>query len=61
MKITADALNVRKGPGTGHGIVTQVRRGEVYAIAAEEMNGTEKWGKLKSGARYISLAYTEKR
>lgn len=61
VKITADVLNVRKGPGTGYGIATQVKRGEVYTIVAEEMNGATKWGKLKSGAGYISLAYTEKR
>ena len=61
VKITADVLNVRKGPGTGYGISTQVKRGEVYTIVAEEMNGATKWGRLKSGAGYISLAYTEKR
>ena len=61
VKITADVLNVRKGPGTGYGIATQVKRGEVYTIVAEEMNGATKWGRLKSGAGYISLAYTEKR
>ena len=61
VRITASVLNVRKGPGTGYGIATQVKRGEVYTIVAEEMNGATKWGKLKSGAGYISLAYTEKR
>ena len=61
VRITADMLNVRKGPGIGYGITTQVKRGEVYTIVAEEMNGPTKWGKLKSGAGYISLAYTEKR
>ncbi len=60
VKITADVLNVRKGPGTGYGISTQVKRGEVYTIVAEEMNGATKWGRLKSGAGYISLAYTQK-
>jgi len=60
VKITADVLNVRKGPGTGYGIATQVKRGEVYTIVAEEMNGATKWGRLKSGAGYISLAYTQK-
>lgn len=60
VKITASVLNVRKGPGTKYGIATQVKRNEVYTIIGEEMNGTTKWGKLKSGAGYISLAYTVK-
>ena len=60
VKITASILNVRKGPGTKYGIATQVKRNEVYTIVDEEMNGITKWGKLKSGAGYISLAYTVK-
>ena len=49
-------LNVRKGPGTAYPIVTIVKTNEVYTIIAE--NG--KWGKLKSGAGWISLNYTKK-
>ena len=60
VKITASVLNVRKGPGTKYGVATQVKRNEVYTIVGEEMNGTTKWGKLKSGAGYISLAYTQR-
>jgi N-acetylmuramoyl-L-alanine amidase len=56
VKVTASALNVRKGPGTKHKIVTVVHRGDVYTIVGEE-NG---WGRLKSGAGFISLAYTKK-
>ena len=56
VRITADVLNVRKGAGTNYGVVTTVRRNEVYTIV-EEVNG---FGKLKSGAGYISLAYTKK-
>lgn len=59
VKVTATNLNVRKGAGTNTGIVTQVHKGEVYTIIGEKTssNGT-KWGKLKSGAGYISLKYT---
>lgn len=60
VKIMADVLNVRKGPGVSYPVTTEVKRGEVYTIVAEEMNGTTVWGKLKSGAGYISLAYTQK-
>ena len=54
--VTTDVLNVRSGPGTGYKINTQVKRHELYTIV-DEKNG---WGKLKSGAGWISLAYTKK-
>ncbi len=37
-----------------------VHKNEVYTIVEEKMNGNTKWGKLKSGAGWISLAYTIK-
>ena len=52
--VTADVLNVRSGIGTSNPITTKIKKGEVYTIV-EENNG---WGKLKSGAGWISLAYT---
>lgn len=54
--VTASVLNVRSGNSIEYPIVTQVRRNEVYTIV-DEVNG---WGKLKSGAGWIYLAYTEK-
>lgn len=60
VKITAKVLNVRKGPGTNYPVVTTVKKDQVYTIVGEEMNGKTKWGKLKSGAGYISLDYTKK-
>ena len=57
VKVTADVLNVRSGPGTNYGITTKVKKGEAYTIV-EEKNG---WGKLKSGAGWISLEYTVKK
>lgn len=56
VKITADVLNVRAGAGTNYKVNTQVRKGEIYTIVGES-NG---WGKLKSGAGWISLKYTSK-
>ena len=56
VKITADVLYVRAGAGTNYKVNTQVRKGEVYTIVGES-NG---WGKLKSGAGWISLKYTSK-
>lgn len=60
VKISCNVLNVRKGPGTNYKIATTVKKGEVYTIVGEEMNGATRWGKLKSGAGYISLSYTRK-
>ena len=57
VKVTATALNVRKGPGTNYAVTMTIRDKGVYTIV-EEKNG---WGRLKSGAGWISLAYTEKR
>lgn len=56
VKITASVLNVRKGVGVNNPITTTVRKGEIYTIV-DESNG---WGKLKSGAGWISLKYTQK-
>ena len=56
VRITADVLNVRKGPGTGFNIVTTVKNGEAFTIV-DESNG---WGKLKSGVGWIKLSYTER-
>ena len=56
VKITADTLNVRDGAGTEFKVNTQVKKNSVYTII-DEKNG---WGKLKSGAGWISLKYTQK-
>lgn len=57
VEITAWSLNVRKGPGTKYGKTTSVKKKQVYTIV-EEQNG---WGKLKSGAGWISLKYTKRK
>ena len=56
VKVTASALNVRAGAGVQHKINTVVKKNEVFTIV-DELNG---WGKLKSGAGWISLKYTER-
>ncbi|MBO5956905.1 MAG: SH3 domain-containing protein [Bacteroidales bacterium] len=56
VRITASALNVRASASTGSKVNTVVHKNEVYTIV-EEKNG---WGKLKSGAGWISLKYTKK-
>lgn len=54
VKITTDVLNVRGGASTSYPVVTTVHKGEVYTIVDTQGN----WGKLKSGAGWISLKYT---
>lgn len=60
VKITTDVLKVRKGAGTNYGTNGSVSKGQVYTIVDEKWNGKTLWGKLKSGAGWISLSYTEK-
>ena len=56
VRVTANALNVRNGAGTGYKINTCIRDRGVYTIVETQNN----WGKLKSGAGWICLDYTEK-
>lgn len=56
VQVTADALNIRAGAGTNYKIKGTITDKGVYTIVAEE-NG---FGKLKSGAGWISLKYTKK-
>ena len=57
VKVIVDSLNVRKSPSINSAVVTTVKKGGVSTIV-EESNG---WGKLKSGAGWISLDCVEKR
>jgi N-acetylmuramoyl-L-alanine amidase CwlA len=56
VRITSDSLNVRTGPGTMYSVVRTVSKPSVYTIIAEQ----DGWGRLKSGAGWISLDYTER-
>ena len=61
VKVTASALNIRKGPGTNYGTNGVIRDKGAYTIVAESTGkGATKWGKLKSGAGWISLDYAKK-
>lgn len=61
VRTTAQVLNVRKGPGTDREIVSQIIGSGCFTIVAEaDGEGASKWGKLKSGAGWISLDYADK-
>ncbi len=60
-KVTANSLTIRKGAGTNTAKVGAITDKGTYTVV-EERNGTgaSMWGKLKSGAGWISLDYVKK-
>ena len=56
VKVTANALNIRKGPGIGYTVVGCIRDKGIYTIV-QECNG---WGKLADNRGWIKLSYTIK-
>lgn len=61
VQVTVDALNIRKGPGVGYGVVKTIYDRGRYTIVEEATgSGASKWGKLKSGLGWISLDYVKK-
>lgn len=61
VRVTTDVLNIRKGAGTNYGTNGSIKDRGVHIIVAEASGtGANKWGKLKSGAGWISLDYTKK-
>lgn len=56
VKVTASALNIRSGAGMNYKITGVIRDKGIYTIVDEKSG----WGKLKSGAGWISLGYCKK-
>ena len=60
VRVKIKNLNIRKGPGTQNASNGFIAPG-VYTIVSESKGtGASMWGKLKSGAGWISLDYCEK-
>jgi len=54
-------LNIRKGPGTNYSRTGRYTGKGVFTIVGESDGvGASKWGKLKSGAGWISLDYCKR-
>ena len=54
----ATVLNIRSGAGTNFKVVGKISDNGIYTIVQEAIGtGAKKWGKLKSGAGWISLDY----
>lgn len=56
VRVEANALNVRSGPGTNYPVTTTVKKGQAFTIVEQKGD----WGKLKSGAGWIHLGYTKR-
>ena len=56
IKVTSNALNIRRGPGTNYSIMGCITDYGVYTIVEVSNN----WGRLKSGLGWICLDYTKK-
>lgn len=56
VKVTTDALNIRSGAGTNNEVTGCIRDRGTYTIVETSGN----WGRLKSGAGWICLDYTQK-
>ena len=54
-RITTSELTIRSGAGTVFAKRGVVKKGESYTITEIKYNGSTPWGKLKSGAGWISL------
>lgn len=62
VQVTANDLNIRKGAGTNYATVGAFIKPGVYTIVEEKSGtgSTKGWGKLKSGAGWISLDYCKR-
>ena len=60
VKITTSDLNIRSGPGTNYSSKGFIKPGVYTVVAESDGTGASKWGKLKSGAGWISLDYATK-
>ena len=60
VKVTADVLNIRAGAGLKYDVVGSITDKGTYTIVETKSADDLTWGKLKSGAGWISLYYTKK-
>jgi uncharacterized protein YraI len=59
VQVSISTLNIRKGPGTNYNKTGTFTGKGVFTITAVQSGAGSKkgWGKLKSGAGWISLDY----
>lgn len=60
VRVKISDLNIRKGPGTNYARTKYIPKGSYTIVAESDGKGATKWGKLKSGAGWISLDFVTK-
>lgn len=61
VKVSISDLNIRKGPGTNYARMQYIPVGVYTIVEVKSGNGSiAGWGRLKSGAGWISLDYCDK-
>ena len=60
VRVSISDLNIRKGPGTNYARAQYVPVGTYTIVEEADGQGASKWGKLKSGAGWISLDYCKR-
>lgn len=60
VQVTISDLRIRKGPGTNYAANGYTGKGVFTIVGESAGQGASKWGKLKSGAGWISLDYAQK-
>lgn len=61
VQVSISNLNIRKGPGTDYGKTGRFTGKGIFTIVEESKgSGATLWGKLKSGAGWISLDFAKK-
>ena len=60
VRVTATDLYIRRGAGTNYGANGFIKPGVYTIVEEQDGQGATKWGKLKSGAGWISLDFVQK-
>lgn len=60
VRVKVTNLNIRKGPGTNYAKNGVIKPGTYTIVDESTGKGATLWGKLKSGAGWIALDYTER-
>ena len=60
VRVTATDLYIRRGAGTNYGTNGFIKPGVYTIVEEQDGQGAAKWGKLKSGAGWISLDFVQK-
>lgn len=60
VRVSISDLNIRKGPGTNYARMQYIPAGTYIIVEEMDGQGATKWGRLKSGAGWISLDFCKK-